>query len=713
MAGRRRASEPDGARDRLAARLHRRALLAAPPAVVSDRCGRCCWSRAAAAADARADRLRQRRARGAGAGRGRSGLARRGGRGRRLAGARRERLGLPRPSAGCCRLQRWCCCRASARPRAARAAPALRRPDPPALSGRRQTVAIAPGMSVLEASRSAGIPHASVCGGRGRCSTCRIRVGEGAAASAAAGRRRGPGAGADRRRRRQRAPRLPAAADPRSRGRAAAAGERRPARGARPGQSGPGGRARDRGAVRRSARLHPDGRGPPAVRRGVRAQPVLQGDGTGDRERRRGRVDKFIGDGIMALFGIDLEPADACRRALAGARAMALALDDAQPRARARPARAAQDGHRPARRAGDPRRDGLPARSTSLTAIGDAVNVASRLEALTKELGAQLVVSAALAERAGRRPRELRVAPRSRSAAAQRPLRVRVVADARSLPLGDAAAAPRPWRHPGRQLIGARPARPAPGAMNAIGSPDHAISTAVAPCRPGRSRWLPASGRRPPASAAEVCRSISSWCSRSTSRAASTRSRRACSARATSRRCATRDVIAGDPGRHVRPHRADLRRMGGRPLPAHDAGLDGDRGPRRRRCLRRRARRGAADDRALDLAQRRDRLRRAAVRGQRLRGRAPGDRHLGRRLQQPRPPGAGGARRGGGAGHHDQRPADRQRPPEPLGRPAAPGPRRLLRGARDRRPRRLHRGRRGLHRLRLGDPLQAAARDRR
>jgi adenylate cyclase len=35
------------------------------------------------------------------------------------------------------------------------------------------------GFSILEASRWAGIPHASVCGGRGRCSTCRIRVGAG------------------------------------------------------------------------------------------------------------------------------------------------------------------------------------------------------------------------------------------------------------------------------------------------------------------------------------------------------------------------------------------------------------------------------------------------------------------------------------------------------------------------------------------------------
>ena len=39
-----------------------------------------------------------------------------------------------------------------------------------------QTVRVPRGHSVLEASRIAGIPHYSVCGGRGRCSTCRVRV---------------------------------------------------------------------------------------------------------------------------------------------------------------------------------------------------------------------------------------------------------------------------------------------------------------------------------------------------------------------------------------------------------------------------------------------------------------------------------------------------------------------------------------------------------
>src|SRR5689334_12264662 len=37
-------------------------------------------------------------------------------------------------------------------------------------------IEVTPGTSVLEASRIAGVPHASVCGGRGRCSTCRVRV---------------------------------------------------------------------------------------------------------------------------------------------------------------------------------------------------------------------------------------------------------------------------------------------------------------------------------------------------------------------------------------------------------------------------------------------------------------------------------------------------------------------------------------------------------
>jgi len=43
-----------------------------------------------------------------------------------------------------------------------------------------RTVSVPRGWTVLEASRSFGIPHQAVCGGRARCTTCRVRVVEGA-----------------------------------------------------------------------------------------------------------------------------------------------------------------------------------------------------------------------------------------------------------------------------------------------------------------------------------------------------------------------------------------------------------------------------------------------------------------------------------------------------------------------------------------------------
>jgi adenylate cyclase len=42
--------------------------------------------------------------------------------------------------------------------------------------GNGKTVRVSKGLSVLEASLRHNVPHASVCGGRARCSTCRIRV---------------------------------------------------------------------------------------------------------------------------------------------------------------------------------------------------------------------------------------------------------------------------------------------------------------------------------------------------------------------------------------------------------------------------------------------------------------------------------------------------------------------------------------------------------
>jgi adenylate cyclase len=80
-------------------------------------------------------------------------------------------------------------------------------------------------------------------------------------------------------------------------------------------------------------------------------------------------------------------------------------------------------------------------RATSLTAIGDTVNVASRLETLTKELDAQLVVSDRLTRRAGGDrlaafpTREVDVRGRAGRIA------VRVIGDAKALPEPEGVAA--------------------------------------------------------------------------------------------------------------------------------------------------------------------------------------------------------------------------------------------------------------------------------
>jgi adenylate cyclase len=79
-------------------------------------------------------------------------------------------------------------------------------------------------------------------------------------------------------------------------------------------------------------------------------------------------------------------------------------------------------------------------RATSLTAIGDAVNTASRLEAMTKDFSAQLIVSAPLAahagvDLAGFPHHQIEVRGRSQ------PLEVHVIASALDLPAPAPASA--------------------------------------------------------------------------------------------------------------------------------------------------------------------------------------------------------------------------------------------------------------------------------
>ena len=117
-------------------------------------------------------------------------------------------------------------------------------------------------------------------------------------------------------------------------------------------------------------------------------------------ESAGGRLDKFIGDGVMALFGIDGNIEQACRQSLIAARAMTRNLEKLNQSL--------------ASEIGEPLRLGIGihagpvivgemgyGNATHLTAIGDTVNTASRLESMNKEFSSQLVVSGDVGIHAG------------------------------------------------------------------------------------------------------------------------------------------------------------------------------------------------------------------------------------------------------------------------------------------------------------------------
>ncbi len=258
------------------------------------------------------------------------------------------------------------------------------------------------GASVLEASRIHRIPHASVCGGRGRCSTCRIRVtGEGAAGL------------------------VPAGSDERAVLDRVGAGEGvRLACQLRPGsdlsvtpllspRTGPGDLARFRGAAafgeeRFVAAMFIDMRGSSLL--AERRLPFdtvfvinrfLDAVGHGVVEAG-GAPNQFLGDGMMALFGTTVPPPEAARQALEAIRLVGLhveALNVFLAGSLEQPIRFGIGLHAGTAILGDMGQTG--GGRTVFTAIGDPVNVAARLEGMTKRLGVEAIVSDAVLEVAG------------------------------------------------------------------------------------------------------------------------------------------------------------------------------------------------------------------------------------------------------------------------------------------------------------------------
>ncbi len=263
--------------------------------------------------------------------------------------------------------------------------------------GRR--VLVPPGGSVLETSRAGGIPHASVCGGRGRCSTCRILIldaGDGAINVAAEAEEKvlnrlnlpdnvrlacqtRPSADITVE------PLLPPDVSVRD--------------AMQPGKF-------QHGQEIEIAVMFADLRGFTKMSESRLPFDVVfllnryfksMGMAITD---AGGRVDKFIGDGIMALFGVDGDPDAAAGAAIEAARKMGHELEllnESLKNDLSEPLRLGIGIHM------GPAIVGTMGygEAAGLTAIGDTVNTASRLEGLTKEAGCQLIISDVVAGRAG------------------------------------------------------------------------------------------------------------------------------------------------------------------------------------------------------------------------------------------------------------------------------------------------------------------------
>ncbi len=249
------------------------------------------------------------------------------------------------------------------------------------------------GLTLLEISQAHSVPHTALCGGKGRCTTCRVIVEEGAELL-----------------------HPPTEVEARSLAAVGAPPGTRLACQIRPTDPSTvfrvfrpnGGRNRahaSQGEERQLAILFLDMRGFTARTAGQLPYdvvfllnrffdaivPAITNSG--------GIVDKYLGDGLLAVFG---KP-DAARSAQAGLKAaeeVGQALERFNMQVTAEGSSEIRIGmglHLGDLVVGEIGAAGHAAR----TIIGDAVNVASRLEAETKGLGVELLVSSAVLESAG------------------------------------------------------------------------------------------------------------------------------------------------------------------------------------------------------------------------------------------------------------------------------------------------------------------------
>ena len=261
------------------------------------------------------------------------------------------------------------------------------------------TVRAPHGPTLLEISRKHRIPHASVCGGRARCSTCRVRIDDGGGALA-------PPSYPE-------AITLASIAAPQN---VRLACQVRPAsaltvtRLLRPASTGPKGadlqELDSAGVEKAMAVMFLDLRDFTQLSQSRLPYDVVfilneffaaAGSAIHTHE---GWIDKFLGDGLLAVFGQRHGVEAGCRQALRAARAIDLALDAVNAKLGVelgKPLRVGMGIHAGPMLIG---RIGY-GEAVDLTVVGNAVNVASRLEAVAKQKGFQIVMSSDVATFAG------------------------------------------------------------------------------------------------------------------------------------------------------------------------------------------------------------------------------------------------------------------------------------------------------------------------
>jgi adenylate cyclase len=296
--------------------------------------------------------------------------------------------------------------------------------------GNGRTVRVPKGLTVLEASLRNGVPHASVCGGRARCSTCRIRIIGDHSALPEPSQREAfvlHRVGSDD-------PSIRLACQLRPTGDLSFFQLFLPHTVSADGHAG--GPARI-GQERYLVSLFVDMRGSTRMAEkrlpfdtvfivnrflGAVSQAVLESGG---------QPNQFVGDGMLALFGLSVSRREACRQALRAAAMIAANIEELNKFL-------SHDLREPIRfgigiHGGEVIVGDIGYRDHMVfTALGDPVNVAARLQDMTKALSCEVVVSDEVRATAGLAADALpqqEVTIRGRN----EPMIVRPVEDARTL----------------------------------------------------------------------------------------------------------------------------------------------------------------------------------------------------------------------------------------------------------------------------------------